>query len=109
MNYDATGEPGGRTPTATKSTSARSAERNRTMYNNENEGFEIEEEYGEEQFQDDLLGILAGWYSPDDTALDPAGSVIRTYAQEGVMTYNKGLVVRLGNGTEFQITIVQSR
>lgn len=79
------------------------------MYDNENEGREIEEEYGEEQFQDDLLGILAGWYSPDDTALDPAGSVIRTYEQDGVFTYNKGLVVRLGNGTEFQITIVQSR
>lgn len=32
-----------------------------------------------------------------------------TFSEEGVLTGNKGLVVRLGDGTEFQITVVKSR
>ena len=78
------------------------------MYNDETDRFEIPEDYDDAQLQDDILGILAGWYSPDDTALNPEGSVIQTFEQEGVMTYNKGLVIRLPNGSEFQLTIVQS-
>ena len=45
-----------------------------------------------------------------------AGSEIRwenirveTYEQAGVMTYNKGLVITLPDGSEYQLTIVQSR
>ena len=34
---------------------------------------------------------------------------VRTFEQAGVMTYNKGLVISLPDGTEFQLTIVQSR
>ena len=34
---------------------------------------------------------------------------VRTFAEEGVLTYNKGLVISLPDGTEFQLTIVQSR
>ena len=34
---------------------------------------------------------------------------VETYEQAGVMTYNKGLVLILPDGTEFQLTIVQSR
>ena len=34
---------------------------------------------------------------------------VETYEQAGVMTYNKGLVLTLPDGTEFQLTIVQSR
>jgi hypothetical protein len=33
----------------------------------------------------------------------------RTFNDVGVMTMNEGLVVMLNNGTEFQVTIVQSR
>jgi hypothetical protein len=32
-----------------------------------------------------------------------------TFADEGVMTLNKGLVVRLSDGSEFQLSIVRSR
>ena len=46
---------------------------------------------------DDSFGI--GW---DDAR-------VRTFEQAGVMTYNKGLVISLPDGTEFQLTIVQSR
>ena len=79
------------------------------MYNDETNRFEIPEGYDDAQLQDDILGILAGWYSPDDTALAPEGSEIHTFQQAGVLTYNKGLVIRLPNGSEFQLTIVQSR
>ena len=34
---------------------------------------------------------------------------VRTFAEAGLMTYNKGLVIELPDGTEFQLTIVQSR
>jgi hypothetical protein len=34
---------------------------------------------------------------------------VSTFSDVGVMTMNEGLVVRLYNGTEFQVTIVQSR
>jgi len=34
---------------------------------------------------------------------------IRTFEDAGVMTYNKGLVIRYDDGTEFQVTIVQSK
>jgi hypothetical protein len=34
---------------------------------------------------------------------------VQTYEQAGVMTYNKGLVITLPDGSEYQLTIVQSR
>lgn len=34
---------------------------------------------------------------------------VRTFEEDGVLTYNKGLVITTEDGSEFQITIVQSR
>ena len=34
---------------------------------------------------------------------------VRTFGEEGVLTNNRGLVLRLGDGTEWQLTIVRSR
>lgn len=34
---------------------------------------------------------------------------IETFEDAGILTMNKGLVVRLHDGSEFQITIVQSK
>ena len=48
----------------------------------------------------DRLGVLDG--------LDDIEN-ISTFEEAGVLTNNAGLVVRLGDGSEFQITIVQSR
>ena len=45
---------------------------------------------------DDNFGI--GWENAD----------VRTFEQAGVMTYDKGLVVTLPDGSEYQITIIQS-
>ena len=36
------------------------------------------------------------------------GAEIRSFADAGILTRNAGLVVRLANGAEFQVTIVQS-
>ncbi|MFA5291926.1 MAG: hypothetical protein WC496_02715 [Phycisphaerae bacterium] len=34
---------------------------------------------------------------------------VMTYDEAGMLTRNNGLVVRTGDGSEFQITVVQSR
>ena len=34
---------------------------------------------------------------------------VQTFDNAGIMTYNKGLVITLPDGREFQVTIVQSR
>ena len=34
---------------------------------------------------------------------------VQTYEQAGGMTYNKGLVITLPDGSQYQLTIVQSR
>ena len=34
---------------------------------------------------------------------------VQTFDNAGIMTYNKGLVITLPDGSEFQVTIVQSR
>ena len=36
-------------------------------------------------------------------------SDVRTFEESGIMTRNKGLVIRLDDGSEFQLTIVKSR
>lgn len=39
----------------------------------------------------------------------PAVTRVATFEGDGVLTTDRGLVVRLADGSEFQITIVQSR
>ena len=34
---------------------------------------------------------------------------VQTYEEAGVLTYDKGLVITLPDGSEYQLTIVQSR
>ena len=79
------------------------------MYNDEFDRFELPEDYSASDLQEDLLAILSGWNSVDGTELDPEGSEIHTFEQAGVLTCDKGLVLRLPGGKEFQITIVRSR
>ena len=62
----------------------------------------------------DLLESLiyateGGDYPPDlpEEFRELAG--VSTFADAGVMTHNRGLVVRMADDSEFQITIVQSR
>ncbi len=49
---------------------------------------------------------LAGQDLPEELAeLDGT----RSFEQAGVLTYNAGLVLRMADGAEYQLTIVQSR
>ena len=74
------------------------------MYERENE------QDFEEVLQDGLRELIAqdGDYS---TAEDMCWENLRvqTFAEDGVMTNDKGLVISLPDGREYQLTIVRSR
>ena len=53
----------------------------------------------EKRFEEKLAGLL-------ERVLKRSGGYISTFRQAGVQGNNKGLVVRLGSGQKFQITIV---
>jgi len=44
-----------------------------------------------------------------ERVLESKNGTVRTFESAGVLTMNRGLVVYLPNGQEFQITIVNSR
>lgn len=58
--------------------------------------------------QDALEMILTGDYDLSDTAFEELVGV-STFEDAGVMTQNSGLVLRMADGSEFQLTIVKSR
>lgn len=66
------------------------------------------EETTEEQVEDALLGILRFGESIDNTVLANTQNAL-SYREDGVLTTNRGVVLQMADGTEFQITIVQSR
>lgn len=61
------------------------------MYD-ENDQYE-DPEVTDQVVEDALFGILTGEWDTEDTALD--GAHIRSFAEAGVLTYNKGLTIRL--------------
>ena len=72
----------------------------------------------EKTFETVLQDLLetAGWAVGDSDAgdleaeIEPfQGCSVTTYEDAGVLTRNRGLVVRMADGTEFQVQIVQSR
>ena len=74
------------------------------MYNEDN----ITEEVTEDMLQDGLMELIQT-ASEDSFGVGWDNANVRTFEQAGVMTYNKGLVITLPDGSEYQITIVQSR
>ena len=60
-----------------------------------------------------VLNIAAASLAEDEYADVPDGieelNAIRTFAENGVLSSNSGLVLHLDDGSEFQVTIVQSR
>ena len=66
----------------------------------------------EEQFVDSLHAFLEGG---DVNSIEPEPwegapvKLVRTFEDVGMLTHNRGLVVNLVDGTQFQVTIVQSR
>lgn len=61
----------------------------------------------ETEVEEALRAVLQFCVSVSDTILDDA--MAETFEKAGVMTMNRGLVVRLKDGCEYQLTIVQSR
>ena len=57
--------------------------------------------------EETLLMLLSGECDVEDTALESCR--VRTFEDAGVLTYNRGVVIRLPDGSEFQVTIIQSR
>jgi hypothetical protein len=55
----------------------------------------------EERFEAKLGNLL-------ERRLDPIGGHVTTFRDAGVLTMNRGLVVSLPNGQQFQLTIVES-
>ena len=57
-----------------------------------------------------LDGEIPGAESAVNEVFDPERiREVVTFAEADVLTHNRGLVVRMDDGTEFQITIVRSR
>ena len=75
-----------------------------TMYESD---YEDEAQFTEETLQDGLRELITEGYDSSEICWENLR--VRTFAEEGVLTYNKGLVISLPDGTEFQLTIVQSR
>ena len=65
-------------------------------------------EVTEDILQDGLMELISE-AADDSFGIGWEDARVRTFEQAGVMTYNKGLVISLPDGTEFQLTIVQSR
>lgn len=66
----------------------------------------------EEGFEGVLKEIVESYAEPiytDDGDTNANVKSVNTFYDNGLLTRNKGLVVRLNDGSEFQITIVKSR
>ena len=69
--------------------------------------FENQEQFTEDTLQDALREYITEGYDSYEMCWE--NLQIRTFEEAGIMTYNKGLVIELPDGTEFQLTIVRSR
>ena len=64
--------------------------------------------FTEEDMQNGLAQLITGdWCYDSEICWE--NLTVRTFAEAGVMTYNKGLVITLPDGSEYQLTIIQSR
>ena len=69
--------------------------------------YEDETQFTEETLQDGLRELITEGYDSYEICWENLR--VQTYSEAGVMTYNKGLVITLPDGSEYQLTIVQSR
>lgn len=63
----------------------------------------------EATFAESLRALLVDGIDLEEAFEDSGIARVDTFDEAGVMTMNKGLVIGLDDGTEFQITIVRSR
>ena len=59
------------------------------------------------EVEDALLGMLYGDWDVENSFLEGCG--VQTFENAGIITSDKGLVITMPNGSEFQLTIIQSR
>jgi hypothetical protein len=83
------------------------------MTRNEDETVEMDEQQMQDclvELFDQLALMRRGDEYPDDLPEEFAAvRSARTFEDVGVLTNNAGLVIRMAEGSEFQLTIVQSR
>ena len=70
--------------------------------------YENEAQVTEDTLQDGLMELISE-AADDSFGIGWEDARVHTFEDAGVMTYNKGLVISLPDGSEFQLTIVQSR
>jgi hypothetical protein len=75
--------------------------------NYDNEQQLVEEELDESTLQDALRELITDGYDSSEICWENLR--VNTFEEAGVLTYNKGLVIALPDGREFQLTIVRSR
>lgn len=63
----------------------------------------------ERDMEQELASLLEGFNVMDDDETPVGVARVSTFDDHGILTRNRGLIVRLDNGAEFQLTIVQSR
>jgi hypothetical protein len=62
----------------------------------------------EEQFEEILFNMFNYFSDLHDDYYELEGNNVESFKEAGIMTMNSGLVVRLYNGKEYQLTIVKS-
>ena len=55
--------------------------------------------------EDALIGMLEGDWALEDTALENCR--VRSFQQTGLLTRDKGVLITLPDGSEFQLTITR--
>ena len=66
-----------------------------------------EEQFTEETLQEGLRQLITE--GCDSMEICWENLRVQSFCEDGLMTSNNGLVITLPNGSEFQLTIVQSR
>ena len=69
--------------------------------------YENEEQFTDETLQEGLRELITE--GSDSYEICWENLRVRTFAEAGVITYDKGLVITTPDGSEFQVTIIQSR
>ena len=77
------------------------------MFDNYEDTYSDEAQFDETTLQDGLMGLMS--YGYDSSEICWENLRVRTYAEAGVMTYDKGLVITTPDGSEFQLTLIRSR
>ena len=75
------------------------------MWDDEDDDDDNDESMSEEEF----IELLEQALDSDDIEDDFGRIRVRTFEDVGVLTRDKGLVIRLKGGEEFHVTVVRSR